>query len=106
MEVASFMEVKAHAEEHHIGYKVYFLVWFALTVLTGVTVWVSYIDFGLLNIVIALTVASVKAALVALFFMHLRHEDKVTWIFALYPLGLLALLIGLTISDVFYRVTP
>jgi len=56
--------------------------------------------------VIALAIASVKAALVALFFMHLKYEDKVTWIFVLYPLGLLALLIGLTISDVFYRVTP
>ena len=71
-----------------------------------VTVGVSYIHFGVLNIVVALFVASVKAALVALFFMHLKYEDKITWIFALYPLGLLALLIGLTISDIFYRVTP
>ena len=100
------MSTNAHVEEHHIGYKVYFLVWFALTVLTGVTIWVSYIDFGILNIVVALTVASIKAALVALFFMHLKYEDSITWVFALYPLGLLALLIGLTISDIFYRVTP
>ena len=100
------MDSNAHAEEHHIGYLGYVVVWLALMILTAVTVWVSYIHFGVLNIVVALSVASLKAALVALFFMHLRYEDKVTWIFALYPLGLLALLIGLTISDIFYRVTP
>ncbi|MBI4228586.1 MAG: cytochrome C oxidase subunit IV family protein [Deltaproteobacteria bacterium] len=100
------MNTHAHAEKHIIGFKIFFLVWLTLTILTAITIWVSYIDFGLLNIVIALTIASIKAGLVALFFMHLKYEDKVTWIFVLYPLGLLALLIGLNISDVFYRVTP
>jgi cytochrome c oxidase subunit IV len=78
------MDTNTHAEQHHISYKGYALVWLALMILTAVTVWVSYIHFGVLNIVVALTVASVKAALVALFFMHLRYEDKITWIFALY----------------------
>ena len=98
------MESKsAHAEPHITGYLTYFLVWLALTILTVITIWVSYIDFGVLNIIVALSIASVKASLVALFFMHLKYEDTMTWVFALYPLGLLALLIGLTISDVFYR---
>ena len=100
------MSTHAHVEKHLTSYKTYVLVWLALTILTAVTIGVSYVHFGVLNIVVALGVASVKAALVALFFMHLKHEDKVTWIFALYPLGLLALLIGLNISDIFYRVTP
>ena len=94
---------RAHAEPHITGYLTYFFVWLALTVLTLITIWVSYIDFGVLNIIVALSIASVKASLVALFFMHLKYEDTMTWVFALYPLGLLALLIGLTISDVFYR---
>jgi len=93
----------AHAEKHHTAYLTYVFVWLALTVLTLITIWVSYIDFGVLNIIVALSVASVKASLVALFFMHLKYEDTMTWVFVLYPLGLLALLIGLTISDVFYR---
>ncbi len=100
------MSNHAHAEKHLTSYTTYVLVWLALTILTAITIGVSYIHFGVLNIVVALGVASVKAALVALFFMHLKHEDKVTWIFALYPLALLALLIGLNISDIFYRVTP
>jgi cytochrome c oxidase subunit 4 len=56
--------------------------------------------------VVALGIASIKASLVALYFMHLKYEDKLTWTFAVYPLFLLALLIGLTASDVFYRVSP
>ncbi|MGB7290792.1 MAG: cytochrome C oxidase subunit IV family protein [Thermodesulfobacteriota bacterium] len=100
------MSTHAHAEKHLTSYKTYVLVWLGLTILTAITIAVSYVNFGVLNIVIALAIASVKAALVALFFMHLRSEDKVTWVFVLYPLGLLALLIGLTISDIFYRVAP
>jgi cytochrome c oxidase subunit 4 len=72
-------------------------------ILTVITVGVSYIHFGVFNIVVALAVASIKASLVALFFMHLKYEDKLTWVFAIYPLCLLALLIGLSVSDVFFR---
>lgn len=75
-------------------------------VLTFVTVYVSYIDVGMFNIVVAMSVASVKAALVALFFMHLKFEDSITWAFALFPLSLLALLIGMTILDTFTRNYP
>ena len=100
------MSTHAHVERHLTSYKTYILVWLALTIFTAITIAVSYVNFGVLNIVIALAIASFKAALVALFFMHLKSEDKVTWIFALYPIALLALLIGLNISDIFYRVTP
>ncbi|GIW48288.1 MAG: cytochrome-c oxidase [Deltaproteobacteria bacterium] len=100
------METKAHIEEHHVGYTTYILVWLALIVLTGITVWVSYLHFGVFNIVVALLIASIKASLVALYFMHLKFEDKTTWIFVLYPIVLLALLIGLTAVDVFFRTAP
>jgi cytochrome c oxidase subunit 4 len=73
-------------------------------ILTAVTVYVSYINFGILNIVIALVVASIKASVVALYFMHLKFEDSITWVFALFPLSLLALLIAMTITDTFTRV--
>lgn len=72
-------------------------------VMTIVTVYVSYINFGMLNIVIALLVASIKATIVALYFMHLKFEDSITWVFALFPLSLLALLIAMTMIDTFTR---
>src|SRR3990170_1600596 len=100
------MDTKAHADDtinHITPYRIYVLVWVTLMVLTVISVGVSYFHFGIFNIVVVLAVASVKASLVALYFMHLKYEDKITWVFALYPLGLLALLIGLSISDVFFR---
>lgn len=101
------MATHSHSEERHeVSYKTYILVWILLMVMTAVTVYVSYVDLGLFNIVIAMSVASVKASLVALFFMHLKFEDGITWGFALFPLSLLALLIGMTILDTFTRVVP
>ena len=98
------MSTHSHVEEHHItNNKTYFIVWAALMVMTAITVYVSYINFGILNIVIALVVASIKATIVALYFMHLKFEDSITWVFALFPLSLLALLIGMTITDTFTR---
>jgi cytochrome c oxidase subunit 4 len=93
--------------EHDVNvitpYRTYMWIWVALMIFTVITVGVSYFHFGIFNVVVALAVASVKASLVALFFMHLKYEDKITWVFAIYPLGLLALLIGLSVSDVFFR---
>lgn len=98
------MAAHSHTEEHHItSNKTYIIVWAALMVMTAITVYVSYINFGMLNIVIALVVASIKASIVALYFMHLKFEDSITWVFALFPLTLLALLIGMTITDTFTR---
>ena len=77
-----------------------------LMVLTAITVSVSYVDVGIFNIVVAMSVASVKAILVALFFMHLKFEDSITWAFAIFPLVLLFLLIGMTILDTFTRIFP
>jgi cytochrome c oxidase subunit 4 len=47
----------------------------SLLVLTGVTVAVAYVDLGELNLIVALGIATVKAMLVSLFFMHLNHES-------------------------------
>lgn len=96
-----------HNENEHITpYKTYVIVWIVLMVLTVITVEASRHHFGSFNIVIAMVIASIKAGVVALWFMHLKFEDSITWVFALYPLFLLGLLIGLTSVDVFYRVAP
>ena len=57
--------------EHHITpLKTYLVIaGSTMSCLTAVTVWVSYFDFGSFNIVIAMGVATVKATLVALFFI-------------------------------------
>lgn len=86
-----------------VPYRTFILIWAALLVLTVVTVAVSRIQLGALNIWVALTVASVKSSLVVFIFMHLRQESR------LFKLGIVTLLIivatfiGLTFTDVLYR---
>ena len=78
-------------------------VFAALLLLTTVTVLVSYVNLGMMNVVVALLIASVKASLVALFFMHLKSEDRLVWGFALVPIVFLALIIIGTLVDTMLR---
>ncbi len=80
-----------------------FAVFAALLLLTVVTVLVSYVDLGPGNVVVALLIASVKASLVALFFMHLKGESRLVWGFALFPIVFLVLILLGTLSDTMLR---
>lgn len=87
-----------HGELGHIvPFKVYLNVFIALVILTILTVvaakW-DVMDFGALNIVIALIIASVKAGIVAMYFMHLKYEHPLTWAYAAFPIILLIVLMG------------
>lgn len=90
-------------QSHAKSYRIYFIVWAALLVLTALTWAVSYAHLGMLNVTVAMLIASVKASLVALFFMHLRYENRLVWTFALIPIGFLLLIIGGTLVDVLLR---
>jgi cytochrome c oxidase subunit IV len=77
---------------HVISKNIYFAIFGALLLLTGLTTGVAYIDLGPWNTVAALAIACVKASLVLLFFMHLRWSpqlNRVVWLSALLWLGLL-----------------
>jgi len=78
-------------------------VFAALLLLTIVTVLVSYVDLGTGNAVVALLIASAKASLVALYFMHLKGESRLVWGFALFPIFFLALILLGTLSDTMLR---
>ena len=71
----------AHGESFFSHVRRYLLVFFALIVGTVFTVWASYINFGSaqMNIIVALIIASVKAFLVAGYFMHLISERKMIY---------------------------
>jgi cytochrome c oxidase subunit 4 len=83
--------------------RTYAAVYIGLLLLTVVTVFVSYVNLGLMNVVVALLIASVKASLVALFFMHLKSEDRLVWGFALVPIVFLAIIILGTLVDTMLR---
>ena len=64
------------AQNHIVPFSVYIKVLSALLVLTVLTVIVAQMDFGIFNVLMAMGIATVKAALVLLFFMHLKYDDK------------------------------
>jgi cytochrome c oxidase subunit 4 len=78
-------------------------IWILLLILTGITVGVSRFDLGAINIWAALGIATLKASLVVLYFMHLKNEPRLLVICLLVALLTLATFIGLTFFDVLYR---
>jgi cytochrome c oxidase subunit 4 len=88
---------------HVVPKRLYIFVFAALIVLTGLTTGVAFINLGKWNTVAALAIALCKATLVVLFFMHLRWSSNLLRIVVASSLLWLALLIGLTLSDVFTR---
>jgi cytochrome c oxidase subunit IV len=77
----------------------YFRIFAALIALTGLTTAVAFFDLGLLNPVVALSIAIFKGTLVVLFFMHLKYSSRLTRVIAGASIFWLAILLLLTLSD-------
>lgn len=96
------VQTPEHAHEHagHVV-PVWLLlaVWGALVVFTVATVAVTYVDLGEFNIWLALLIATVKAGLVALYFMHLRWDSPFNAIVLVCALIFVALFISITLED-------
>lgn len=98
------MEPKIEKHHHYIlPNKTIIAIGASLLVLTVVTVWVAQIDLGRLNFLIAMLVASVKASLVALFFMNLMHDRRENGVIFATSFLFLAIFIVLTATDLFFR---
>ena len=84
---------------HHVNY---LLIFYALIVLTVVTVVVAFapIQSELTKVGVALLVASVKATLVARYFMHLKFEGKLIRLTLFFPLLLCVIMIAALIPDI------
>lgn len=91
------------ASGHIFEYKTLVIVLFALFALTSITVGVSYVDLGKLNVWVALVIASFKASLVLLFFMHLKYEGKLLIVSFLSTVFFLGIMISFTFWDVAFR---
>ena len=87
-----------------ISVRSYIGIFVALLMLTALTTAVAFVDLGRnLNVVVALAIAGAKAILVALYFMHLRHSSRLSWIFAGAGFFWLFIMIVLTMSDALTR---
>ena len=85
---------------HHVSSAAVFTkVLIALLFLTAITVVVAQFDFGGANMLIAMAIASVKASLVMLFFMHLKYDTAINKIMFLSSFLFLSLLFIFTLAD-------
>jgi len=80
--------------------KMYYLIWISLMCLTVITAAVAFVDLGPFNTVVALSIATLKAVLVVLFFMHLKYTtEKITRAVVVSALFWLLLLLVLSLAD-------
>ena len=97
------MSEQEHAE-HIVPPGVYAAIITTLLILTLITVYAAYVDLGRFNIVVALAIATVKATLVVLFFMHAKYVPRRTKLVIFAGIFWLALLLFMTLSDYASRV--
>ncbi len=92
-----------HAQHHIVTPAQYTLVFGALLVGTAVTVGAAYVDLGVLNPVIALGIACVKACIVILFFMHAAYQSRLIKMTIAAGFFIFLVLITMTLSDYISR---
>lgn len=86
--------------EHVVSFKTNVAVWLTLLVLTGVTTSIAFLDLGAFNTVVALVIATCKALLVVLIFMHVKYaSDKLVKVVVISAVFFLMLLLGLSLAD-------
>lgn len=92
-----------HSNHHIVPLKTYFLIFGALMVGTALTVMVAKVDYGVWNILVAMTVAIIKATLVVLYFMHVRYSSRLTQVIVVAGVFWLAIMLVFTMQDYFTR---
>jgi cytochrome c oxidase subunit IV len=93
-------ELMAEHEEHESSLGFYVAIWITLMVCTGITVWAAFLDLHQFNAAVALIIATFKATLVVLFFMHLRGaSDKLIKVWVVASIFFMLVLIALSMAD-------
>lgn len=94
-----------HSTNHHhiLPLKVYLGVATALLVFTVITVVAAQFHFGEYNLLIAMIIAAIKATMVALYFMHLKYDNKIYALVFVGSLLFLAVFVIFTMFDTLRR---
>ena len=86
--------------EHISSVKLYVGIWLALLAGTGLTVFAAFVDLGPFNTIVALSIATIKAILVVLFFMHVKYaHEKMTKLVIVTAIFFLFILLALSMAD-------
>ncbi len=98
------MDTESHEVPHHVTpVWVYLAVFAVLAAGTIITYLASLVDLGWANTPIALVIATIKAGLVILFFMHAIHSSRLTWVVIVASFVWLGVLFVLTFADYLTR---
>lgn len=89
--------------QHVISVRTNLIVFAALMVLLVLTVAVAYLDLGPLGLAIAMAIATVKAVLIILYFMHVRFSSPLTWVFSGAAFFWLTIMFIFTLNDYLSR---
>ena len=92
-----------HAEHYVVPPLTYVIIFGTLLVITGITVGAAYVDLGIMNPVVALAIASFKAVIVILFFMHVKYQSKLVKMTVVAGFFTFLVLVTLTLSDYMSR---
>jgi|SRR4051794_32668834 cytochrome c oxidase subunit 4 len=92
-----------HAEHHIVGPKTYGIIFVTLLTLTGITVAAAFVNLGILNPIVALAIASTKAVIVILFFMHVFYQSKLVKMTVAAGFFTFLVLITMTLTDYISR---
>lgn len=85
--------------QHILSVRTNFVIFAALMALLGATVGAAYIDLGRWNLPVAMAIATAKAVLILLYFMHVRFSHRLTWVFSGAAFLWLAIMLVLSLSD-------
>jgi len=92
------------SKEHTVSLGTYLLIGTTLLVLTVTTTLIAFVNLGPFNAAVALTIATIKALLVILFFMHVKYtNEKMTGAVVVAGFFFLAILLALSMSDYLTR---
>jgi cytochrome c oxidase subunit 4 len=95
------------SQEHaHPTPRLYLWIIGTLVVLTIATWRIAFVNLGIFNPVVALSIAVIKAVLVILFFMHVRYSSKLTMVTVGAGFFWLLIMITLSLSDYLSRYWP
>ena len=92
-----------HNEHHIVTPLQYMLVFSTLLLFTGITVGAAFVDLGVLNPIVALGIASFKAVIVILFFMHVKYQSKLVKMTVAAGFFTFLVLISMTLTDYMSR---
>lgn len=97
------MSSASHSHHHILPLRVYLTIGAILLVFTAITVWVAQHDYGPANLLVAMIIAATKAMLVALYFMHLKYDNRLYLAIFTFAILFLAVFIILTMFDTMRR---